>query len=392
MLRSTGTVFLGVVVNPKSKAPVYVTRQAQKERTVDIWTVAESSLGKRDRFYVDIATGYLEEVDGDFEYRAPSLLTGYPRSHTPSALKKGTEHGAGFGTCLYTGLVLLATADHEGDLVVPNLLGSDAGICSDTESRSDEADRWWRRARQLGMVYQEKGDVESNDEATEEEVVEDEDLTDYMSRVATRRIYQEINDAVGDAGDWSLKRVASIRGDVYRDIPLGGSKYVVADIYTYEAARKAHLVAVRDVEEGTPIVWAKSGADAVDVDKDAILALNVANEDTIMAGKLARLAQGAGATEREVTHFMMRNRFGVDSWRSVPALYVGGEPIDRMKHHRSPPPTEDGEPPASQNPLPIFRRNPETPSAGERGTLERHMAELDRRRDDLGWNHLEALP
>lgn len=412
MLRTSSPAFLGVVVNPKTKAPVYCVRRGYTERTVDIWTVAESSLQRRDRFYIDIATGYLESDSGDLDYRAPSILTGYPRSHTPGAFKDRSKEGGGYGTCLYTGLVLLATAANDDDLEVPNLAGSGPAICSEEETRSPDASRWWYRARALGLVVQETGRVDGDDDEdeTEEEVEEDVDLTDYMSRSGTRKVYEAISDEVDNHGEWRVRNVNTIQGDIVRDVPRSFvSKRITADIYKYDAAVKGNLVAVRDVESGTPAAWARITNEALETYKEVILALNIANEDLQMAGKLARLASEAGATEREVTAFMMRNRFGVDSMRQQAAVYIGDEPVARTHRRREPPAEESPQVTndrildmmaragtVRQNPnapIPIPRRNPtETPSKVERDQLERVAAELDKRRADLGWDSLEVLP
>jgi hypothetical protein len=401
MLRTQQVVFLGVTVNPKTRTPVYVTRGAYKERTVDIWIVSEAAAQRRDKFYVDVGQGYLEEPGGDPDYLKATQLTGYPRAHTPNGVKR---EGIGLGTCLYTGLVMLATAAEESDLAVPNLAGSNAGICSDRDSRSPSATRWWRRAKQIGLTTSEEGDVDG-DEHDEEEIEEDEDLTNYMNLAGRRRVFELIANEMDNHGEWRPSDI-ELRGTVTRTVSRGGG-YVVADIFTYESAVEHNLIAVRDVEVGTPIVWARNTAGALETYKDVILALNVAHEDTLMVAKLARLAQEGGATDRELAAFMMRARFGIDSYQVRASLYAEDELFPEDAPKRTPPPTEERPSKTDKArvldklaragtarpnpPIPIPRRNPETPTAADRRTIEQSLSELDKRRADLGWNEMEIL-
>lgn len=408
MLRTSQTVFLGVVVNPKTAEPVFVTRRMEKQRTVDIWIVTEAETSK-ERYYVDIGSGYLNENDGS-EYAAASDLTGFPRAHTPEGVKG--YQGEGYGTCLYTALVLLATASHEKELFVGNMSGEGQAICSDIDTRSPSATRWWRKALELGLTYQETGQAESDEEHEEEKTIEDEDLENYMNRTGRQRAVNAIVAEVENFGSWSVRDI-QMRGTVFKTVTTGyGVRELLADVFTYESAVKHHLVAVADVEIGTPPAWAKMTSEVSEAFKNTILALNVANQETRMVGRLAHIARQAGATEREITAMLMRNRFGVDvAKRRAPSILHWEDPSPVTARPRSLPPREETESSADVRdraldmmaragtarnpggPIP-FARNPDiSPTRAERAMVERDLAELEERRENL-WGHLklEELP
>jgi hypothetical protein len=391
MISTSSVVFLGVVVQPKTKQPVFVQRRAFTARTVDILSI--EGLG-----YTHSGDGYLEDKGGDFDYLRPTEVTGLPRSHTPSGVKK---QGGGFGTCLYTGLVLLADARARNLLDVPSTAGRGSGICSESYTRSAAATRWWRAALERGLTHQEEGEIEGPSE-TETEELEGEDVFDHVSSRQRRSIEGAIEEAVSDHSGWSVSGI-SIAADLSREVEAeSDSEYgssVTADYYKIGDAERSNLIAVEQVIPGDIMAWAKWKDEEDHGDKifkDVILALNVAHEDLQVAARLALLAKHAGATELEVTRMMQRNKYGYDSLRAVT---LSGEPqmvlplMGARRRTRKPPATEGGAPQENPPTIPVPRRNPPpSPTASDRRDLEREAEALERRRDDLGWSKIEDLP
>ncbi len=390
-------VLLGAVVQPKTKEPVWVRRQSETYRTVDVFLGYD--------YQRIVGTGYLDGGDMGNEYLNAVKITGFPRSHTPSGVAREFK-GMGFGTCLYTGLVLIASAIDDGEISATGfhsrkgLPGSGKGICSDEDSRSEEASEWWRAAVKRGLAQQEDGEKEyADDDDAEEETLEDEDLDDYMSMRSRRNIYDSIAEAVSGNSEWYPSNIR-IRGDVTRTVESSGSM-MTADYYTLSSAEKHKLVAVRETFQGRLDGWAKSHDHNGMYDKDVILALNVSNQSPLVVGRLADCARHVGATEVEITALLLRNRFGVDLLnkaigRASPesmrigartSFDAGGVMIEKNPRRRG----RRGVP--SHEPRPGLQRNPPPePSRGEQRELDRAIDELKRRRDDLGWNDLESLP
>lgn len=391
MISTSSVVFLGVVVQPKTKQPVFVQRRAFTARTVDILSIEAGG-------YVHSGDGYLEDKEGDYDYLRPTEVTGLPRSHTPSGVKK---QGGGFGTCLYTGLVLLADARARNLLNVPGTAGHGAGICSEEHTRSDAATRWWRAALERGLTHQEEGELEGPSETTTEEL-EGEDLTDYMSSRQRNSLYGSIDESVSEHSGWTATNI-SITGDLSREVESeGDSEYgssVTADYYKIGDAEHHNLVAVAEVVTGDVMEWARWKGGDIDGGKhfkEVILALNVAHEDIQVAARLALLAKGAGATELEITRMMQRNQYGYDSLRAVPLSAEAQMPLpleSSSRRTRRPPATEGGTVQTNPSIVRVPRRNPmPVPTGSDRRDLEREAEALERRRDDLGWTKLEDLP
>jgi len=399
MITHENTVFLGCVVNPKTLEPVWVMRRSASYRTVSLLYRGQYHL------YTSVGEGYLDGGDMGAEYTIPVDITGFPRSHTPDGVK---VQGAGFGTCLYTGLVLLASAIQDDELqpqarhaaVMP---GRGYGICSDEESRSMAATRWWRQALHLGLTQQEVGEVEKEVETdeTDTETREDEDLTDYMGTRRERAIMDDIRDAVNSDGEWAATHI-SIRGDVEREVPRESETdevSVTADYYTLSSATKHRLVALRQTFDGDLMAWGKSPSMDGTFVKEVILALKVSNDDPILVGKLAACARDAGATEAETMGMVLRNRYGLDALRgaighrTAEDLQIGtmiGDPrflIPNPRQGRVRRRLPARELPALRNPAPL-----PIPSRADQLILDRDAEALQRRRQQLGWSTLKDLP
>ncbi len=393
MIRESGNVFLGVVVQPKTKEPVFVQRTPFRDRTVDILAID----GKG---YLVVGVGYLEER-GATEYLRATEITGYPRAHTPNGVIR-ERHGQGYGTCLYTGLVMLAAAADRKQLEVLDMAGRGAGICSESESRSDDADRWWNAAYERDLTHQMEGDAP---EETETEELEDEDVSDHVSSRGWRTIESVIHDQMIDHSEWSIAGGVRVTANLQREVPTDRSgDAITADYYRLTDALGHHLVAVEDVAVGNVMTWARRSSNPTEsggrIHKDVLLSLNVTHQDLTVTARLALLAKQAGATDSEVTEMMMRNKYGTDILRgaALPTLADLAAGATRRTSKR-PPPTERGRTAPLPNPapppviIPVPRRNPPpVPSERDRLDLERAAERLERRREKLGWDKLEDLP
>lgn len=415
-IRTHESVFLGVVVNPKTKAPVYVVRREHTEMTVDIWSVRQPTVdelalaaGKPiPPMYGQHGAGYLNE---DPDYAAPTTVSGYPRSHTPVGVE---IKGGGYGTCLYTGLVLLATARFNGEIVLPRTVRGDAAGISSTGSdgtRSAAADAWWSAAYQRGLTDREYGEDEVADEDRyEKEEITNENLRDYLSRLSYQRLVNEITQTIEGQTEWTVDDVV-IKVDMNRQVEIDmerrSGQSVLVDVYTMESAIKHHLVCLTNTQRGGIFSWASydPGNNLKHVDVEAILALNVAREDVRMVARLAAVAKAKGATDAQVTQMLMRNRFGADivsrqlTYDEAPGgrvmpREIAEAAIDALARNpgrrRRQPRPERGTQPPNHAPIPA-QRNPSIPSASDRKTLERDLTDLESRRRDLGWHEIEDL-
>lgn len=397
MIRTRGLVFLGVVVNPKTWEPIFVLRNEYTTLSVSIFKFSQSQGA-----YLKIGGGYLETADGNPQYTAASVVTGYPRAHTPAGV---SEQGGGYGTCLYTGLVLLASALAEGALEAQNVSGErKAGICSSTgyNSRSAAAERWWRAALERGMTVQEEGVAEAGEGSDEEtETIEDESLSDYFSQRTMTLITSKIRELANDATeDWYVTAVEDIKVALERTIPGEETEdiEVTADIFSLKSAYAFDLVAIRHEHVGDIMSWARAVVPSVDeeweVNYKVILGLNVAEQDPMVVGQLALVARNNGASDAQVTRMLMRNRFGYDTARAPMHPDVAGGAISATQRRRD----RSGVPEVvvpnpSPSRLPGFRRNPPSPpTPAERRQLHEASDELEQIRKSLRWGEIADLP
>jgi len=360
-LVTSNTVFLGIVVQPKTKRPIYIVREAQQARTVQI--VEADPSGK----YAILGEGYLDRPGSDYAFTAE--ISGYPRAHTPEGV---TERGGGYGTCLYTGLILLACAEFRGLLNVPSLAGSGEGISSETSGRSSSADAWWAAAgwRRLTEQVGRSGGEET-------ETLSDQDLDNYLSSRSRQKIREMISEAVSDYEGWWPTSI-TIRADLERTTEAERT----VDVYTFESAVQAGLVALVDVVEGSPTKWAAREEFDGEAFKDVLLALNVSGESLEVVAKLAQIAATLGATRQEIDDMTLRNRFAA-------TLPEDAEPA--AEEPQLPP--RSAAPPTSMQVerLSVRARVPE-PSRGERQRVAQALGRLEERRARLPWDAIEDLP
>lgn len=383
-------MFLGVVVNPKTKEPVFVQRSSDGELYIDI-LIAQKAEGKV--VYETIGVAYLQDnSEPHSDYLNATAVTGFPRVHTPDGLEKAFKN-QGYGTSLYIATLLLATARAERLMRLSEIAGDGAGICSESKTRSESASAWWAAAVERGLARTMSG--ESGNSTPETETLEDEDLTDYMSSRGRQKSIDAIQEAVGGYSEWYPTNI-SIRGDVEREVER--HRDIEADYITYDLAKKKNLIAVLNPVIGDLAFWAKD-LDEASIDdaaqytsKAVILGLNVAHQATEVVGKLAMLALAAGATETEVTRLVTRNRLGVDKLTFAP--HVSAYSPDRFKPN--PEPRRTKLPPRIKRVRPepvVFAHNPAPePTEAQYRDLVAISRDLDERRAALGWADLEDMP
>ncbi len=395
-------VFLGVVVQPKFLTPVYVIRKPWEDREVAIQAMVGDGLAGSALKYREVASGELDTISGNFgaKYVAVQKATKYFRCHTTGGVPAYLK-GLGYGTSIYTALVVFAAALIEKTIHAEHMIrDARPGICSDGATRSREADAWWDAAIDRGIA--EREDTEGEEEEEEEEL-EDENIFSYMTPAGRDKVRQVVDEMLGDYDGWYLKHGTRLVGNIMHTVMREGEG-VARDMFSLKMAETAKLIAVREECVGGLMAWAKSiprerergsGRAAWESQyedyKNVLLALNVSREDPLVAGRLALCAQRAGATETEVTMMVMRNRFGVDSTLN-PAMLMNVREVDA-----SGPRKRVGEAPrvpsAPIDPIAPTQRNPPpTPSPSDRKELERGIDDLERRREDLGWDKLKDLP
>lgn len=405
-IRTSETVFLGVVVQPKTKQPVYIQRREGTQLTIEI-------VSKFAGAYKPMGSGYLNDMD---DYAGATEITGLPRAHTSSGVE---VRGGGYGTCVYTGLVLLATAEHDKQIFVRDLIGSGYGISSTaSDSRTPSATRWWDASKRRGLTSREEGTTSPGDDDPEYETEEitDENAKDYLSTRTHRELVTAVENAFERYGsEWRVTDV-TIKVDLERDVATDESgrseQEIEVDFYTMDSAEKHKLVVCREIQVGDFMRWGNTTNFSSQFHgfKDVILALNVSGEDVRLVAKLALAARAGGATEKEITAMMMRNRFGVDviSRRALfeepttaeteavlDAIARAGQGRPAQDAPRLPPDVERGTRRVAPHPNPAIRirRNPAPmPTAADRRVIEANLVELEKRREDLGWNELEDLP
>ena len=157
-----------------------------------------------------LGRGYYEEHRNE-----PAEITKLPRSHTPDGV---LIKGKGWGTALYTALTLGAHQVHQ-DVVEIEMWKSGEGICSWTDNRSTEADRWWDAAVKIGLA----------DRSIEEETEKDENVELDLEPSQLDRFVDE----------GEVVYVNTVSVDIEKTIEK------TVELYTYkEAADRRHLAIV----------------------------------------------------------------------------------------------------------------------------------------------------
>lgn len=193
-----GLTVIGLVANPKTHEPALVVTDGEY---VSIRGLKASDPLQR------LGRGYFGENRDE-----PSDITGLPRSHAPEGV---LIKGKGWGTALYTGLALGAHQSYE-DLIEIMMWKKGDGICSWTNNRSLDADKWWDAAVKIGLA----------DQRVEEETEKEEEVDLNLSPSDLDRFVDE----------GEVVYVNSVSVDIEKTIEK------TVELYTYkEAADKRHL-------------------------------------------------------------------------------------------------------------------------------------------------------
>lgn len=258
-----GLTTLGLIINPKTKEPVLATTDGEY---VSIRSLRQESLLQK------LGYGYLASGQED-----AAAATGYPRVHTPAGV---AVKGMGYGTALYSAICDAAHLQFRDRVDVSSHEPGD-GICSDTNDRSREADRWWAAALKQGLTDEH---VEENEE-TEEGVDLDLEPSD-------------------------LNRVASVEGKIVYvntvNVDIEKTTEKTFDTYSYKSLVEHNLVAAEIVttlpgvtRDGSDlyVFWHEVLEDPtliIATSDVALLALDVRglSEDAVSLISLAYIASG----------------------------------------------------------------------------------------------------
>ena len=235
---------LGIVANPKTHEPALAVTDGE--------FVGLRSLRARELFK-SFGRGYYESSQSE-----PSELTGLPRSHTPDGV---TVKGEGWGTCLYTALALGAyQVDNKRAAI--EMYGKGAGICSWTEDRSSEADRWWGAASRRGL--------------TESETHTDTEKEEYVKLKPSARELNECLDV-----DGTITYVNDLDVDIERETEKSVDQYEYLSAWNHDLVvceLDLEVPAGLAADQCLPFVWKSllNEPDRLgDVNPDALLALDV---------------------------------------------------------------------------------------------------------------------
>jgi len=371
-----GERFLGIVVQPKLRRPIYCL--GSDDRDPELRIERGDPERSRDYPFKSMGRGYLDS--GGSEYAITARLSGFPRAHTPGGV---TERSEGYGTCLYTGLVLLAAAESEG-LISLRIEGSGAGISSTSDGdggRSYEASRWWSAASERGLIGTESHDADQQEVEQEEDDV---NLMDYTTSRTDQKLLEAISDIVNDYGDIGyVTRLRSINVDIVRTTYEESS--IDVDVYTLAAAERAKLVALRTVADMSQMGWMREPDFEGEAYKDVLVALDYAFEPPQMVEKLMNIARDNGATEAEVRDVLLAARY-------ARMAEIGRE--EDVGEARSVVPASFAKPRRERTAalrMRSFVERLSIPSAGPR-ELSAAAHRVAERQADLGWDALEDLP
>jgi len=275
-----GLTVLGLVANPKTHEPALVVTDGEY---VSIRSLGESALLRR------LGRGYYEE-----ERNEPERLTGFPRSHTPDGV---VIKGKGWGTALYTALTLGAHQEFY-DRVKLRMRGTGDGICSWTDNRSNEADKWWASAVKIGLA----------ETRHEEETEKDENVDLELSPSDLDRFVDE----------GEVVYVNSVNVDIEKTTKKD------VEVLEYEAADGRHLVCAAmnveipkgvSVQESLELLWREVQEDSdwvSEADPYALLALDVRGLAPGAMNLLSLLFAEAKLDDAARDELFLRHKHGLD--------------------------------------------------------------------------------
>jgi len=156
-------------------------------------------------------------------YSLPARLSGYPRAHIQGVLDKNR----GYGTALYAGMCMTAHAAHEGLISISSQQQGD-GICSGDDTRTEQASRWWSKAKKIGvaqeMVFDDEDGTPVNVDVFPYELAASHGLVVLM---ATSKLGLE------KVPDPRRVTVVSVDALMSVDWNLFGSEIAIGDVYTW---------------------------------------------------------------------------------------------------------------------------------------------------------------
>lgn len=296
------TTVCGIVVNPVSGKAAQVDFDPADDCAVKVYDLDgdEVALGALDRGQYKNAS----------ETLAPARLSGYPRVHTDPGVSAAYRQQRGWGTCLYAGAALAAHLIQDGVVARPGgLVGTKAGVSSETSTRSRAADRWWTlAAEQHGIAERENicGDTgETSGELTSERA-------GRRGNEAAAALVDSFVDGVSEVLEWTMTYRA--RGGGCMDV----------DVLPWRRVVGAGLVLAEGsgAPAGTNAFWAWSSGEVAEMGRASLpvlRALNVGHmarwDRDVARGamdNLVRLALASGAAAEDVDGMVERFNAGAD--------------------------------------------------------------------------------
>jgi hypothetical protein len=248
--------------------------------------------------------GYFDLGDPSDDVGLPAFATGFPRVHLPDGV--WGKHGEGLGTVLYTALCTAAALDSDDVLRLVRPRQHAPGICSGEDHRSAAASRWWRNAvRRFGLA-----------------------------------------------------------DEVETELEYDGYRFsVLADVYRYQRALDAHLVALRFRSTRAPNEGGFSRPETIELtDPYALAALSF-----------------VGCSDWNSKHIAWR-LIEIAAHHGLPQLVIDGM-VERLAARADPDetPVRRGEfyDPTRSNPSPVTR--------GRRALLRSELGRVAKLRAKLGW-------
>ncbi|NBT35680.1 MAG: hypothetical protein EBT03_09115, partial [Betaproteobacteria bacterium] len=226
-----GKVFyLGTIVNPRTMRPYFAAAaQESGEFFVFVPTFNMTEIEV-------VGRGYL---DSGGDYEEPAHRTGMPRVHTPAGIPRD-EKASGLGTVLYTAGALYGSyvaaglqegAEAESFPGVDDNSADDSGISSGYGA-SPEAQKWWRKAVQNGLAYEEEGDEEEESKSGNYSYTKTVSV-DVSEAFDGERVNKQIEQAVEDDVYSDAIDAARDDGDSFEDVNetyVRGMDYALSDV------------------------------------------------------------------------------------------------------------------------------------------------------------------
>jgi hypothetical protein len=223
---------LGIIINPKTFEPCLPFKVSSLKKSFGFY--AGTDLSKR------MGQGYFYDATGD---KYDTSNSGFPRVHTPDGVRVERQ---GYGTVLYTTMCLAATLNEMRELRIPDIVSAQ-GISSN-EHRSRAADSWWRKAREMQLVY--SVDYETSGGATQPE---SNDFRDSLgnrpsrfSRPGARALWDAAAEYAADANGESVDDLADMDIDISstftREVESENENSGSADIYSFAADEVENVV------------------------------------------------------------------------------------------------------------------------------------------------------